>query len=106
MRITLALLTLTLGLSGVARGDITPAWKKHCASCHGMDGKGDTAMGKKNKVEDLSSAEWQGNKKHTDTFIRDAIANGVPDTKMKAFKDKLSDEEIGEMVAYIRALKK
>jgi cytochrome c6 len=106
MRLTLALLALTLGLAGTARAlDVTPAWKKHCASCHGMDGKGETPMGKKHKVEDLSSAEWQGKKKHTDAFIRDVIANGIPETKMKAFKDKLTDEEIDAMIAYIRALK-
>jgi cytochrome c6 len=34
-------------------------YKAKCASCHGADGKGETAVGKTLKVKDLASAEIQ-----------------------------------------------
>lgn len=79
-------------------------WKAKCKSCHGETGKADTKEGKKNKIDDMSDAKWQAN--HDDAKIRKAIAEGVPDTKMKAYKDKLSAAEIDALVKHIRTFKK
>ena len=99
-----ALACLTLAAPAFADDASADIWKAKCKSCHGEDGKADTKTGKKEKMDDISTAEWQA--KHPDAEIKKVIAEGVKDTKMKAFKDKLSDAEIDGLVKYIRGLKK
>lgn len=72
-----------------------------CAACHGPDGKGQTAMGKTNKLRDLASAEVE---KLSDEELSAIIANGK--NKMPAYGKSLKPEQIKELVAYIRALGK
>jgi len=77
------------------------AYKSRCAMCHGPDGKGDTAMGKKFGLKDLGSAEVQG--------MSDADLNGVitkGKDKMPEYGSKLSKEQIEDLVKFIRSLKK
>ncbi len=83
--------------------EMPPIWAAKCKGCHGDDGRGDTKMGRKHKVNDFSQARWQT--EHTDEALADAIANGVPDTKMKSYKDVLSPSEIARLVTWIRSLK-
>jgi mono/diheme cytochrome c family protein len=79
-------------------------WKAKCKSCHAENGNGDTKVGKKEKVEDLTSGAWQA--KATDADIKKVIREGSPDNnKMKPFKDKLSDAEIDSLVRLIRGFK-
>ncbi|HEX8697685.1 MAG TPA: cytochrome c [Myxococcaceae bacterium] len=98
-------LVLTLSLAATAYAEETKdVWNAKCKSCHGETGKADTKMGQKEKIPDMSNADWQKN--HSDEKIRDYIANGSKDnTKMKAFKDKLTPEQIDALVKYIRAMK-
>jgi mono/diheme cytochrome c family protein len=82
-------------------------WSSSCASCHGKDGSGDTTMGKKYGVKNYQDAKAQ--ESFTDEQATKAIVEGVTDdgkTKMKAFKEKLTEAEIKDLVAYIRTLKK
>ncbi len=79
-------------------------WKAKCKSCHGDSGKGDTKEGKKYKIDDMSDAGWQS--RHDDAKIKKAISEGIPDSKMKPYKDKLSEAEIDGLVKYIRSFKK
>jgi mono/diheme cytochrome c family protein len=81
-------------------------WKAKCASCHGVDGKGDTESGKKMKVVDMTTADWH--QKTTDAKIREAIMNGMKTDggEMQSFKDTLSSEQIDGLVNYIHGLKK
>ena len=81
-------------------------WKAKCASCHGATGKGDTDQGKKMKLADMSTKEWQD--KTTDAKMRDAILNGAKsaDGEMQAYKDSLSSEQVDSLVNYIHTLKK
>ena len=101
-------LSAALALSFVAApafaDETADLWKAKCRSCHGAEGKADTKEGKKHKIDDMTTAAWQ--EKHSDTQIRNAIANGIPDTKMKAYSDKLSAAEIDALVKYVRTLKK
>ncbi|HUJ30288.1 MAG TPA: cytochrome c [Candidatus Acidoferrum sp.] len=76
-------------------------FKAKCAPCHGADGKGDTSMGKTLKVRDLSSEEVQ---KQTDAELTAITENGK--NKMPAYKGKLTDAQISDLVKYIRTLKK
>lgn len=87
-----------------ARGDAAAgkdAYQKKCAMCHGADGKGDTPSGKSMKLRDLGSDDVQ---KQTDAQLIDITANGKG--KMPAYKSKLTDEQIKDVVAFIRTLKK
>jgi mono/diheme cytochrome c family protein len=75
----------------------------NCASCHGKDGTGNTAMGKKKGCKDYNDAAVQA--KFTDAEATKAIKQGIPD-KMKAYGDKLSDADVAALVARIREFKK
>ena len=79
--------------------DAAANWAQHCASCHGKDGSGNTAMGKKLGVKDYSKAQG-----FSDAEATNIIKNGKG--KMKGYKDKLSDADIKALVAYVRSLKK
>jgi cytochrome c6 len=76
-------------------------YKTKCAMCHGADGKGDLPMGKKLNVRDLGSPEVR---KQTDAELTTIITKGKG--KMPAFEAKLTGEQIGQVVAYIRELAK
>jgi cytochrome c553 len=98
-------LVLALSLSASAYAeDSADIWKAKCKSCHGDDGKAQTKMGQKEKITDISTAEWQG--KHSDADIRKVISDGsTENTKMKPFKDKLTAEQIDGLVKHIRTMK-
>ena len=58
-------------------------------------------------AKDLTDPKVQAS--FTDAQAADAIKNGIKEdgkTKMKAFGDKLSADEIKALVAYVRTLKK
>lgn len=100
------ILLTALAVAAVATASATDAkenWEKHCKNCHGLDGKGDTKMGKKYQVKDYTSAAVQAKLK--DTEMTKAIKEGEK-PKMKAFGEVLSDDEIKALVKYIRAFKK
>jgi cytochrome c6 len=104
------ILTLTLCAAGAvtaSAADVKENWDKHCAKCHGTDGAGKTKMGEKLKVKDYTDAKVQAAMK--DAEMNKATKEGVKEgdsTKMKAFGDVLSDDEIKALTAYIRTLKK
>jgi len=76
-------------------------FKGKCASCHGADGKGETTMGKNLKLKDLGSADVQ---KKSDAELTDVITKGKK--PMPAYEGKLTDDQIKDVVKYIRTLKK
>jgi cytochrome c6 len=76
-------------------------YKGKCVACHGADGKGETAVGKANKIRDLGSADVQG---QSDDAIAGIIGSGKG--KMPAYGKSLKPEQIKDLVAYIRSLKK
>lgn len=76
-------------------------FKTKCAACHGPDGKGEVPMGKKLGIPDLNSAEVQ---KQSDGQLTEVISKGK--NKMPAYTDKLSKEQIAQLVAYVREIGK
>jgi cytochrome c6 len=90
-----------LALSMQAQTGGEPLYKAKCAACHGADGKGETTVGKASKVRDLGSADVQG---QSDDAIAAIIGNGKG--KMPAYGKSLKPEQIKDLVAYIRSLKK
>ena len=90
----------------VSAADVKENWEKSCAKCHGTDGKGETKMGKKLEIKDFTDAKVQADMK--DDAMLKAIKEGVKDgdkTRMKAVEG-LSDEEMKDLVAYVRKFKK
>lgn len=75
---------------------------KKCASCHGKGGEGNPTMAKMlgAEIKDLGSADVQAK---SDEELSKAVTEGVG--KMKPVKG-LTDEEIANVVAYVRSLKK
>jgi mono/diheme cytochrome c family protein len=106
-KLILILALCAAGAITASAADAKENWEKHCAKCHGTDGAGKTKMGEKLKVKDYTDAKVQADMK--DAEMTKATKEGVKDgdsTKMKAFGDVLSDDEIKALVAYIRTLKK
>lgn len=79
----------------------------NCASCHGPTGRGDNLdkpldeQGKPISVRDLTSGDFHGGTKVEEIFKR--IRCGVPGTPMSAAVS-LSDEEVWQLVYYVRYL--
>ena len=82
--------------------------KANCAKCHGLDGKGDGPAGKllKTKPADWTDKAKMGKLSDTDLFnvIKNGGASVGKSKLMPAWKDKLSDEQIGDVIAFIRSL--
>lgn len=92
---------LVIGLSApVFAEDAAALYKTKCAACHGPDGKGDTAAGKKLGVRDFHSPEVA---KMTDAQLIEITTKGKE--KMPAYSGKLTDDQIKELVKFIRTLK-
>lgn len=72
---------------------------KNCEPCHGPTGDGGVVK-IDNKQIKVPSLKAEHAIKHTDAEIIDYITNGHE--AMPAFKDKLTAEEITELVRYVR----
>lgn len=95
------------GFLSASAADVKENYTKNCVKCHGEDGAGKTKMGEKLKVKDYTDAKVQAGMK--DAEMTKKIKEGVKEgdsTKMKAFGDTLSDDEIKALVAHVRSLKK
>lgn len=75
-------------------------YKVKCQMCHGPSGGGDTPAGKKLGAKDLKLPET---KKKTESELLAIMKDGK--NKMPAFKDKLNEQQMKDLVAYVRGLK-
>ena len=99
--IVLLMILATPHTPAAAQGAGAALYKSKCAACHGPDGKGETAIGKANKLRDLGSADVQ---KQSDAELSTLIENGKG--KMPAYSKSLKPEEIKDLVSYLRSLAK
>ena len=76
-------------------------YKENCARCHQDDGTGGkvTIDGETLDADNLITEKM---KKEPDAEYIEHITEGIPDEGMPAFKDKLSNEQIKEIVQFIR----
>lgn len=102
--VVLLLAVPALGLTPSTRAADDPAalFKAKCATCHAADGSGSSATGKTLGTPDLRSDDVQ---KQTDAQLIDSTTNGKG-KKMPAYKGKLTDDQIKQLVGYIRELGK
>jgi mono/diheme cytochrome c family protein len=77
-------------------------YQRHCASCHGPNGKGDGGMALSGGTpSDLTDETWDYGS--TDGEIFTVIRDGVS-SDMLAYKDKLNDKQIWQIVHYLRSI--
>ena len=76
-----------------------------CASCHGTNGEGGPGNDLIPAAPSLVDDQWDHGS--TDGEIFNNIKNGVaPDFNMVPFKDQLKDDEIWNLVNYLRSIAK
>ena len=90
----------TLSLSAQAQGG-EGIFKAKCVLCHGADGSGNTTLGKQLQAANLRSKEVQ---KKTDVELHKIVHDG--NNNMPPFGDQLTDDEINQVIKYIRAMGK
>jgi cytochrome c oxidase cbb3-type subunit III len=73
-------------------------YNRSCTTCHGPDGAG-------GEMGPALGAPARRYAQSTDAQIFDAIRNGVPTTPMPRFGDRLPDNDIWKVAAYIRGLR-
>lgn len=98
---------LSLVALNLPAADAKELFEKNCASCHGKDGKGQTKMGQKAGVKDYTDAKVQEAMKDDVAFK--SVKAGLKDKDkelMKPFAEKLTDDEIKSLIAYMRTFKK
>lgn len=76
--------------------DVKAFYGKNCAVCHGADGKGGGQ--RLQIVPNFTDAAWH--RRHSDEKLMTAINDGKGG--MPAFKDKLSEEQLRALTAYLR----
>ena len=79
-------------------------YTKFCAGCHAITGKGDTKLGQKNGARDYTDPKVKATLKDEDMFK--AIKDGLEVKGKKVMHpigDKMTDEEIKAVVAYMKA---
>lgn len=94
---------LSMGLNAHA-ADGSAIFTKECAKCHGPDGKGDTKMGKKLKIKDLTVEVAKLSDEKMASAVKDGVKEGDK-MRMKPIKG-LSDADIQAVVTFIKTLKK
>src|SRR5215475_558718 len=98
-RASLLVMTVAFALT-TCFADAAADYKAKCATCHGPEGKGDTAMGKSMKVKDLASADVQ---KQSDADLTTIIEKGKK--PMPGYEGKLTKDQIDGLLKYVRSLK-
>lgn len=93
--------TNPLGPQAAAAGG--QVFQSNCAACHGPQGHGDGPAGASLDPAPKNLAEL--GKVATDDYLLWRISTGRPGTAMVPWKGVLSDEQIWQLVSFIRTLK-
>lgn len=93
-RIALALAVSFLFASAAQAADGKALFSTKCTVCHGADGKGQSAMGKKLGVKDLTVTKLSA------ADIEATVTHGKG--KMTKFEGKLTAEEIKAVAAFVK----
>lgn len=99
-RVSIASL-LAISTTSFAQDSGADTYKAKCQMCHGADGTGNTPAGKSTKVRAFNSPDVV---KMSDDDLIKVTTNGHG--KMPAYKGKLTDAQIKDVVAYIKTLQK
>jgi mono/diheme cytochrome c family protein len=91
---------LSVGALCFAQSSGEATYKAKCQMCHGPAGVPNPTMAKAMGIKGVSDADM---KKLTMAQMIESVKSGK--NRMPSFKDKLSDAQIKEVVAYYRGLK-
>jgi mono/diheme cytochrome c family protein len=103
--IPVLLLTVGFGLRAFAAApdaDVEKVYLDKCSVCHGADGAGKTAKGKKLNVKDVRSPEVQ---KMSEAQLADIIVKGKG-KDMDGFEKELGKDTCEKLAAYMHDLSK
>ena len=89
------------GTVSFAQSSGEATYKAKCQMCHGEKGLADSGAGKAMKVKPATDPDV---KKLSEAQMIDAVRNGSG--KMQAYKDKLTDAQIKDAIAYFRTFTK
>ncbi len=81
---------------------IEGVYQQNCARCHGVDGSGDTRLGKLYNTPNLTEAALHA--RFSNKELSAIITSGQGG--MPGFKKNLSKAEIAQLVAYVRRFRK
>lgn len=95
------LLAALIAVPAFAQAPGADIYKTKCAMCHGADGLAATPMAKSMKVLSFKDPEML---KASDSRFFITTMNGVG--KMPGYKGKLTDQQIKDVIAFIRTLQK
>lgn len=100
-RQALTILLLFVAVNSLLAADSPGAsiFKSKCVLCHGEDASGNTALGKQLQAANLRSKEVQ---KLSVAEMKKTVHDGK--SNMPAFADQLTDEQIDQVVHYVRTL--
>ncbi len=90
-------------LSADASAEGAKIFKTNCETCHGPQGRGDGPIGESLDPKPQDLAELQS--VVADDYLYWRIAEGSPGTSMPPWKNILTEEQIWQIVAFIRTLK-
>jgi len=80
-------------------------YARTCAPCHGTSGEGGPGNDLIPAAPDLTDATWDHGSSDGEIFT--SIKNGIaPDFNMTPFKDRLKDDDIWNVVIYLRSIAK
>jgi cytochrome c6 len=88
-------------MAGGAEKSGAAIFKSKCGLCHGADGAGNTALGKQLQAANLRSKDVQ---KKSDAELHKVVHDG--NGNMPPFADQLRDDEISQVIQYVRGLGK
>lgn len=95
------LLAASIAGTAIAQAPGADTYKAKCATCHGADGLAATPMAKSMKVLSFKDPAMV---KASDAQFIASTTNGKG--KMPAYKGKLTDAQITDVIKYIRTLQK
>ena len=104
--VALILIATSMAAAQTARGNPKAGeaiYKQHCLRCHGekLDGNGPEAQDLIVRPADLSSAR---SRTKSDWELLVPLANGVLFTPMHSYRGKLTDDQMLDVISYIRSV--
>lgn len=112
--VIMLLLGMLSSSEALAKGDAIngkTVFKNHCSSCHGINGDGNSPMS--NHIEPVPSnfvskeykdSSGKNPADYTDDEVKDIIMLGKKGTTMVEFASTLKEQEIEDVLTYIRSL--
>jgi len=90
------------GGSGPAPAPSETLFRQKCSKCHGVDGRGDTSLGRIFNPPDFTDAGWWAKHSNTRELVN-TIARGRKN--MPAFGKKLTRSQISSLATYVQRFK-